>query len=564
MSVSALVLRTMLTSLFVLLMLCCCAPLHGGHQRGRGLGGAPSPRGGAHRAHVQRPADARGARGGAPEDQAIPEKRDVLQQGLAASRAGRPVELRTLPVTRFLVFSTLGLTALGLLLLWLTSRVKSDAAQSDPRDIRGQPSLTGAVEYGLTIAARSLGIGKAVSVVDGQLVAVYGEYVLLKHTWGVMVLVMVYLLFLESSRCPVFLWWRKNVPTMRGPVVTGRIDNYGPRSAFQYATTVWGFYLLLLWAYDEKVFGVFSLVTKGILFFSIAGAMYCVWRLHKQTGWGPAVRYAVGAMIMVWTPLESRASGACSGSRGYCSSRRHSWSSLAGSRSERGRCGARSAGTPSPSGRPACRRLTAPVPAAPRPWVPRQWRDEELFSQVGAFQGPFPVFSHRRPRQLKLALQLVVVDPGLGGVLVFGDRGTAKSTAVRALAGLLPSHARGRGRPYHCYPAADGASCVSGCTVASRRKEGAGHRAPVPVVDLPLGATEDRVVGALDLEAALGAGETTFAPGLSRERTAASSYIDEVNLLPITSSTFCSTSRPREKMSWSAKASAFDIRRASS
>jgi len=233
-----------------------------------------------------------------------PEKRDVLQQGLVALRAGRPIELHTLPVTRFLVFSTLGLTFLGLGLLWLTSRVKSDAAQSILGIFAGNLLWTGAVEYGLTIAARSLGIGKAVGVVDGQLVAVYGEYVLPKHTWGVMVLVMVYLLFLESSRCPVFLWWRKNVPTMRGPVVTGRIDNYGPRSAFQYATTVWGFYLLLLWAYDESVFGVFSLVTKGILFFSIAGAMYCVWRLHKQTGRGPAVRYAVGAMIMVWTPLE--------------------------------------------------------------------------------------------------------------------------------------------------------------------------------------------------------------------------------------------------------------------
>jgi hypothetical protein len=102
----------------------------------------------------------------------------------------------------------------------------------------------------------------------------------------------------------VFLWWRKNVPTMRGPVVRGGIDNYGPRSGFQYATTVWGFYLLLLWAYDERVFGVFSLVTKGIMVLSIAGSIFCVWRLYQQTGWGTSVRYAVGAMIVVWTPIE--------------------------------------------------------------------------------------------------------------------------------------------------------------------------------------------------------------------------------------------------------------------
>jgi hypothetical protein len=302
MGVSALV-RTTLTGLFVLLMLAAAHLFMVVINAGEASVEPPHPVAGlTARMFNDRPM---------PEELEAalqktkdPEKREVLQQGLATLRAGRPVELRTLPVTRFLVFSTLGLTFLGLALLWVTSRVKSDAAQSILGIFGGNLLWTGAVEYGLTIAARSLGIGKAVSVVDGQLVAVYGEYVLLKHTWGVMVLVMVYLLFLESSRCPVFLWWRKNVPTMRGPVVTGRIDNYGPRSAFQYATTVWGFYLLLLWAYDEKVFGVFSLFTKGVLFFSIAGAMYCVWRLHKQTGWGPAVRYAVGAMIMVWTPLE--------------------------------------------------------------------------------------------------------------------------------------------------------------------------------------------------------------------------------------------------------------------
>lgn len=233
-----------------------------------------------------------------------PEKRAVLQALLTTAREGKPVELRTLPVSRFLVYMTLGLTALGGLLLWLTSRIKGDAAQSIVGIFGGNLLWTGGIEYGLTIAARSLGVGKAVGVVDGHAVAIYGEYVLLKHTWGVLALVTVYLLFLESSRCPVFLWWRKNVPTMRGAIVTGRIDNYGPRSAFQYATTVWAFYLLLLWAYDERVLGVYSLATKGIMLASIAGSIYCVYRLYQQTGWGAAVRYAVAAMIVVWTPIE--------------------------------------------------------------------------------------------------------------------------------------------------------------------------------------------------------------------------------------------------------------------
>jgi hypothetical protein len=233
-----------------------------------------------------------------------PEKRAVLEHALEDVRAGKPLELHTLPVTPFLVYAALGLTVLGGFTVWVTSRLKGDAAQSIVGIFGGNLMWTGAVEYGLTIGARSLGVGKAVGVVHGQLVSIYGEYVLMKHTWGVLGLVMVYLMFLESSRCPVFLLGRRHLPMMRGPSVSGKIDNYGPRSAFQYATTVWGFYLLLLWAYDERVFGVYSIFTKGVMLFAIAGSVYCTWRLYQQTGWGPAVRYAVAAMIVVWTPIE--------------------------------------------------------------------------------------------------------------------------------------------------------------------------------------------------------------------------------------------------------------------
>lgn len=227
----------------------------------------------------------------------------VLESALAAAEAGEPVALRTLPVTDFLIYSAILLTLLGVFCVWLTSRISSDAGQSILGIFGGNLIWTGGIEYGLLLASRSLGIGKAVTVVDGQLTAIYGEYILLKYTWGALALVMVYLLFLDSSRCPVFLWWRKRVPTMRGPVVSGRIGNYGPRSAFQYATTVWGFYLLLLWAYDPSV-GVYSWTTKGILFATLAGTVYCMVRLHQQSGWGPALRYAIAAVCVAWTPLE--------------------------------------------------------------------------------------------------------------------------------------------------------------------------------------------------------------------------------------------------------------------
>ncbi len=131
--------------------------------------------------------------------------------------------------------------------------------------------------------------------------------------------------------------------------------------------------------------------------------------------------------------------------------------------------------------------------------------------------------------ELRLALQVVVVDPLLGGVLVLGDRGTGKSTAVRALANLLPPMQVVAGCPYQCDPSRDPSACAPGCPTGAARSVA---EAPVPVVDLPLGATEDRVVGALDLEAALTRGERLFAPGLLARANRGFLYIDEVNLLP--------------------------------
>jgi magnesium chelatase subunit I len=129
--------------------------------------------------------------------------------------------------------------------------------------------------------------------------------------------------------------------------------------------------------------------------------------------------------------------------------------------------------------------------------------------------------------ELKQALLLTAVDPLIGGLLAFGDRGTGKSTAVRALAALLPKMRATTGCAYHCDPDSPDAQC------AACRKQ-AQHRVrsiPIPVVDLPLGATEDRVIGALDLERALTKGEKAFEPGLLAQANRGYLYVDEVNLL---------------------------------
>jgi len=132
--------------------------------------------------------------------------------------------------------------------------------------------------------------------------------------------------------------------------------------------------------------------------------------------------------------------------------------------------------------------------------------------------------------EMKLGLLLAVIDPSIGGVLVFGDRGTGKSTAVRALAALLPQMKSVLGCRYHCDPAANGAMC-SECQERARQGRLKTQPVPVPVVDLPLGASEDRVVGALDLERALAQGVKAFEPGLLARANRGFLYIDEVNLL---------------------------------
>ncbi len=133
--------------------------------------------------------------------------------------------------------------------------------------------------------------------------------------------------------------------------------------------------------------------------------------------------------------------------------------------------------------------------------------------------------------EMKHALLIAAVDQSVGGVLVFGDRGTGKSTAVRALAELLPKMKVVEQCRYGCDPLADASVCADDCSVRKVGRVPKAKQVPVPVVDLPLGATEDRVVGALDLERALTKGEKAFEPGLLAKAHRGFLYIDEVNLL---------------------------------
>ena len=128
---------------------------------------------------------------------------------------------------------------------------------------------------------------------------------------------------------------------------------------------------------------------------------------------------------------------------------------------------------------------------------------------------------------MREALLMASLDPKIGGVLVFGDRGTGKSTAVRGLAALLPKIRSRAGCRFNCEPSMP-TPCCPGCTLQPPPDI---TEIATPVVDLPLSATEDRVCGALDIERALSHGEKAFEPGLFARAHRGFLYIDEVNLL---------------------------------
>ena len=143
----------------------------------------------------------------------------------------------------------------------------------------------------------------------------------------------------------------------------------------------------------------------------------------------------------------------------------------------------------------------------------------------------YPFSAIQGQEDMKLALQLSAIDASIGGVLVFGDRGTGKSTAIRGLAALMPKVPMVLGCPYNCDPDVPRPDLCIYCELPDVKGKPKVKPQQLPVVDLPLGATEDRVIGALDLEKALHQGEKAFEPGLLARAHRGFLYIDEVNLL---------------------------------
>jgi magnesium chelatase subunit I len=131
----------------------------------------------------------------------------------------------------------------------------------------------------------------------------------------------------------------------------------------------------------------------------------------------------------------------------------------------------------------------------------------------------FPFAAIIGQEEMKLALQLNVIDPKIGGVMIMGDRGTGKSTTIRALADLLPDITIIKNDPFNTDPK------------KYSEKTYETENVKIPMVELPLGATEDRVCGTINLKEVLAGGDNTFEPGLLARANRGILYVDEINLL---------------------------------
>lgn len=137
----------------------------------------------------------------------------------------------------------------------------------------------------------------------------------------------------------------------------------------------------------------------------------------------------------------------------------------------------------------------------------------------------FPFTAIVGQEEMKLALELNVIDPKIGGVMIMGDRGTGKSTTIRAIADLLPEIEVIKDNPFNLHPTDNNPELLN------EEQSIESDYIKIPMVDLPLGATEDRVCGTIDIEKALTQGVKAFEPGLLAKANRGILYVDEVNLL---------------------------------
>ena len=185
---------------------------------------------------------------------------------------------------------------IGFLIIAATRFFKSDGWQSF-FGVLGGTSMWIAFEYSLIYGGQRLGVSYTY---NGS----YPEYRMMEWSIGLLAMVCMYLMFQESVRCNLFVYLRRKLRLMKGAVATGKIDNYGPRTAFEYIGITWFCYVILIMGYDEAIFGAKGKFTYAVFFCSFAVAFYLAYKLLNFDTFGANLRYSIPTVMIFWNDIE--------------------------------------------------------------------------------------------------------------------------------------------------------------------------------------------------------------------------------------------------------------------
>jgi len=184
----------------------------------------------------------------------------------------------------------------GILIIYMTRFLKHDGWQSF-WGVLGGLGMWFAFEYSLMYGGDRMGV---TYTFNGS----YPEYRMMKWTFMMLLMVFTYLLFQESVRCNFIYFLRRKLRLMRGVVATGKISNYGPRTAFQYIMVTWTFYVLLMIGYDEQLFGPQSWFIYTLFFASFSVFFYLCYKLLGYDKFGANLKYAIPTVTILWNDVE--------------------------------------------------------------------------------------------------------------------------------------------------------------------------------------------------------------------------------------------------------------------
>lgn len=224
----------------------------------------------------------------------IGERHDVADQG-------KPF---TLPSSTFWLATSMGLIVLGAAVAWSGQWVANRGIQSLLGLLAGHCLWLGAIELGLDLVGRRLGLAGNLEVVGGKVVGTHGGGVLIQMSLVFLIPVLVGWTLHESNRCAVFQWFRRRLPLTPKAGASGRVDNFAARTTIQYFMTVWFCYVSVLWLADPRLgaFGQLSLLFVMLAIFAVTP--YMIWRTACQSSNAQALRYSVSGAVVGWTAIE--------------------------------------------------------------------------------------------------------------------------------------------------------------------------------------------------------------------------------------------------------------------